>query len=101
MCIRDRRIEVRSTVGAGDCMVAALTCGFAAGKGLEEAFRMGVAGASAMCMTEGSEPPARADFAALLQTCLLYTSSAFGALPCCMPHRDDTLSSLDFFSTPG
>ena len=31
-------------------------------------FRMGVAGASAMCMTEGSEPPARADFAALLQT---------------------------------
>ena len=62
------KIEVRSTVGAGDAMVAALTCGFAAGKGLEEAFRMGVASASAMCMTEGSEPPARADFAALLQT---------------------------------
>lgn len=62
------RIEVRSTVGAGDCMVAALTCGFAAGKGLEEAFRMGVAGASAMCMTEGSEPPSCADFAALLET---------------------------------
>ena len=62
------KIEVRSTVGAGDAMVAALTCGFAAGKGLEEAFRMGVAGASAMCMTEGSEPPARADFAAMLQT---------------------------------
>ena len=55
-------------VGAGDAMVAALTCGFAAGKGLEEAFRMGVASASAMCMTEGSEPPVRAEFTALLQT---------------------------------
>ena len=42
--------------------------GSLAGTGWEEAFRMGVAGASAMCMTEGSEPPARADFAALLQT---------------------------------
>ena len=62
------KIEVRSTVGAGDAMVAALTSGFAAGKGLEEAFRMGVANASAMCMTQGSEPPAREDFEALLQT---------------------------------
>ena len=61
-------IEVRSTVGAGDAMVAALACGFAAGKPLEEAFRMGVASASAMCMTEGSEPPVRAEFTALLQT---------------------------------
>ena len=62
------RVEARSTVGAGDAMVAALTSGFAAGKGLEEAFRMGVANASAMCMTQGSEPPAREDFEALLQT---------------------------------
>ena len=31
------KIEVRSTVGAGDAMVAALTSGFAAGKGLEDA----------------------------------------------------------------
>lgn len=61
-------IPVRSTVGAGDAMVAGMLCGFAGGKGLREAFCMGVASASAMCMTEGSEPPARADFTALLET---------------------------------
>ena len=60
-------IPVRSTVGAGDAMVAGLVCGFASGKGLRDAFGMGVASASAMCMTEGSEPLARADFTALLQ----------------------------------
>lgn len=62
------KIAVRSTVGAGDCMVAGLVCGFSAGKDLREAFSMGVAAASAMCMTDGSEPPARGDFEALLQT---------------------------------
>mgnify|MGYP000647693211 CR=1 FL=1 len=61
-------IPVRSTVGAGDSMGAGMVYGFANGKGLRDAFGMGVASASAMCMTEGSEPPARADFAALLQT---------------------------------
>ena len=62
------RVDVRSTVGAGDAMAAALACGLAAGKGLAEALCMGVASASAMCMAEGSQPPARADYAALLQT---------------------------------
>ena len=60
-------IPVRSTVGAGDAMVAGMVYGFANGKGLRDAFGMGVASASAMCMTEGSEPLARADFTALLQ----------------------------------
>ncbi len=61
-------IDVHSTVGAGDAMVAGLVCGFSAGKGLREAFCMGVAAASAMCMTEGSEPPGRENFETLLQT---------------------------------
>lgn len=46
-------IEVKSTVGAGDSMVAGLVAGFMGDCSLEEAFRMGVACASARCMTEG------------------------------------------------
>ena len=46
-------IAVKSTVGAGDSMVAGLTAGFMAENDLEETFRMGVACATARCMTEG------------------------------------------------
>ena len=46
-------IEVKSTVGAGDSMVAALVAGFMAENDLEETFRMGMACATARCMTEG------------------------------------------------
>ena len=48
-------VEVKSTVGAGDSMVAGLTAGFLAEEPLEEVFRRGVACATAMCMTEGSK----------------------------------------------
>ena len=46
-------IEVKSTVGAGDSMVAGLVAGFMADRELEETFRMGMACATARCMTEG------------------------------------------------
>lgn len=46
-------IDVKSTVGAGDAMVAGLAAGFMGENELEECFRMGVACASARCMTEG------------------------------------------------
>lgn len=46
-------IEVKSTVGAGDSMVAGLIAGFMADNDLEETFRMGMACATARCMTEG------------------------------------------------
>lgn len=45
-------LDVKSTVGAGDAMVAGLTCGFIGDNDLEDAFRMGVAAASARCATE-------------------------------------------------
>ena len=48
-------IEVKGTVGAGDAMVAGLTAGFMADSELEEAFRMGVACASARCMAESNK----------------------------------------------
>ena len=46
-------IEVKSTVGAGDSMVAGLVSGFMAECSLEDAFRRGIACATARCMTEG------------------------------------------------
>ncbi len=48
-------VEVKSTVGAGDSMVAGLTVGLLGENSLEDTFRMGVACATAMCMTEGSK----------------------------------------------
>ena len=60
-------VEVKSTVGAGDSMVAGLTAGFLGEHPLEEVFRMGVACATAMCMTEGSKPFDKADYKRALQ----------------------------------
>ena len=62
------KVPVRSTVGAGDAMVAGLSVGFAADATLRDAFCMGVAAASAMCMTEGSEALSRADYMPLVSS---------------------------------
>lgn len=59
-------IEVKGTVGAGDAMVAGLVAGFMADSELEEAFRMGVACASARCMTEGYKAIDRTVYKAFL-----------------------------------
>ena len=55
------RVCKRSTVGAGDSMVAAVTLKLAAGASWGEAARYGVAAGSAAIMTEGSELCRRAD----------------------------------------
>ncbi len=47
-------VRARSTVGAGDAMIAGLTAGFARGLPLDEAFRLGVACATAGVMSEGT-----------------------------------------------
>ena len=59
-------IEVKSTVGAGDSMVAGLVAGFMADRTLEDTFRMGVAAASARCMTEGYKALDRTMYKAFL-----------------------------------
>lgn len=46
------RVEVKSTVAAGDSMIAGLAAGFGRGLELREAFRLGVAAATARCATE-------------------------------------------------
>ena len=47
-------VPVRSTVGAGDSMVAGLVHGFALGGGAEAALRWGAACGNASVMTEGT-----------------------------------------------
>ena len=49
-------VEVKSTVGAGDSMVAALVAGLMAEDSLEDTFRRGVACATARCVTENGKP---------------------------------------------
>lgn len=49
------KIEVKSTVAAGDSMIAGLAVGFVRGFALPEAFRLGVAAATARCMTPPEE----------------------------------------------
>lgn len=53
--IRPPKVAVRSTVGAGDSFVAALTCGLANDWPLEEAARYGVAAAAAAVTTDATE----------------------------------------------
>jgi 6-phosphofructokinase 2 len=56
---------VRSAVGAGDSMVAALVVALARGDALEEAVRCGVATGTAAVLTEGTQLCRRADVARL------------------------------------
>ena len=58
-------VAVKSTVGAGDSMIAGLVSGFLGENSLEESFRMGVACATAKCMTEGAKVFERATYRAL------------------------------------
>lgn len=53
--IRPPLVQVRSSVGAGDSFVAALTFGLASGWPVEEAARYGVAAAAATMTTEATE----------------------------------------------
>lgn len=60
-------VEISSTVGAGDSMVAGMTAGFEMGRDLSCAFAMGVAAATAACRTEGTTVFERADYEAMLK----------------------------------
>ncbi|MCV7222701.1 1-phosphofructokinase family hexose kinase [Mycolicibacterium elephantis] len=59
---RFRAIPARpvSSVGAGDAMVAGITVGLSRGWSLSEAVRFGIAAATAMLLTPGTEVPTRA-----------------------------------------
>ncbi len=59
-------IEVVSTVGAGDSFLGGMVAALAAGKPMEEAFRMAVAAGSAAVMSPGTELCREADVKRLL-----------------------------------
>ena len=49
------KVDVKSTVAAGDSMIAGFAAGFRRGYALDDAFRLGVAAATARCMTPPEE----------------------------------------------
>jgi 1-phosphofructokinase len=60
------KVPVRSTVGAGDSMVAGFLHGLSLGEDLAGVFARGVAAGTAAVMTEGTQLLARADYEKLL-----------------------------------
>ena len=64
-------VKVKSTVGAGDSMTAALVYGFEQGLKQEQCFALAVAASAGSCTTEGTSPPERALVDGLLNKTLL------------------------------
>ncbi len=59
-------VDAKSTVGAGDAMLAGMLMGLEKGESMMRAFRCGMAAGAASVMTEGTQPLRASDFAALL-----------------------------------
>ena len=66
------RVEVKSTVGAGDTMLAGMAAGLYQKMDMPEAFRIGMAAAAAAVMTEGTLPMHKKDFERLLPSVVQY-----------------------------
>lgn len=67
------QVEVRSTVGAGDAMVAALAVALERGWSFERAVKLSVAAGAANVATEGTQPPVLSDVMRYEnQVCLKY-----------------------------
>lgn len=60
------RVEIRSTVGAGDAMIGGMLLGFEKEGDMSRAFRYGIAAGAASVMTEGTQLIVREDFERLL-----------------------------------
>lgn len=60
-------VEVHSTVGAGDAMVAALVCARDTGKSWEEAIKLAMAVSAGAVTTEGTNPPSQKHVEELLE----------------------------------
>ena len=63
---RAPEIKPLSTVGAGDASVAGFLCAASRGETADECLREAVALGTAACLTQGTRPPKREDFDALL-----------------------------------
>ena len=61
------RVEIKSTVGAGDAMIGGMLLGYAKEKDMARAFRYGIAAGAASVMTEGTQLIVHSDFEKLLE----------------------------------
>lgn len=61
------KINVLSTIGAGDSSIAGFLTGVAEGKGSLDRLKYAVAFGSAACLMEGTKPPKKADIARILK----------------------------------
>jgi len=69
--VRAPRVEVRSAVGSGDCLLAGLAFALSRGLPLPEALRYGVAAGSANTLQTGAGRFARTDFERLLSETMI------------------------------
>lgn len=60
------RVEIKSTVGAGDAMIGGMLLGYEREKDMSRAFRYGIAAGAASVMTAGTQLIIREDFERLL-----------------------------------
>ena len=60
------RVEIKSTVGAGDAMIGGMLLGYEKEKDMSRAFRYGIAAGAASVMTAGTQLIVRKDFDRLL-----------------------------------
>ena len=60
------RVEIKSTVGAGDAMIGGMLLGYEKEKDMARAFRYGIAAGAASVMTAGTQLIVREDFERLL-----------------------------------
>ena len=61
-----RRVEIKSTVGAGDAMIGGMLLGYEKEKDMAKAFRYGIAAGAASVMTAGTQLIVKEDFERLL-----------------------------------
>ena len=62
-----KKIEVKSPVGAGDAMTAAIAYCLDSGLHFRDIIRYAMAVSAAACMSEGSQPPTKENIVALLR----------------------------------
>ena len=65
--VPSKKVEVKSPVGAGDAMTAAIAYGLDSGLHFRDIVRYAMAVSAAACMTEGSNPPTKETIVQLLR----------------------------------
>ena len=65
-CATVPKINVKSTIGAGDSSIAGFLVAYQSGKTASDCLRLSAAFGSAACLTDGTQPPNSADVSAIM-----------------------------------